>query len=91
MLGALISHRMNPFEYGGPSIPPGYSSLDGTFLGASSHPSLFHFPLPKSTFGLSNLSLTPLTSHIPQKHVVYIDPSKIPLKDLINQVGIVPT
>jgi hypothetical protein len=37
------------YDFGGPSIPPGYQSLSGTFSGASTSASLFHYP-PWSTW-----------------------------------------
>jgi hypothetical protein len=58
------------YDFGGPSIPPGYQSLNETFSGASTNASIFHYP-PWST-GMPSLSSMSIPSmvHTSQTNVV---------------------
>jgi hypothetical protein len=57
------------YDFGGPSIPSGYQSLSGTFSGALTSASLFHY-LPWSTSMPSSSSMyIPSMVHILQTNV----------------------
>jgi hypothetical protein len=76
------------YDFGGPSVPAGYQSLSGIFSGASTSPSLFHYPpwttgMPgmhdMSGTTLSNIGQIPQTTIAPVSSTQPVSSQQLPL------------